>query len=126
MTPAEESLNRLPFVRWDRFIVDGADLYCYGWIDRPCAGCQASYVSRGGEFKCPICPRPTDRRADFVVLRLGPAGEPLWFTTSSAERSEEIAAFVAGVDAIAVGVAEHLECQRIEDEMPGVRNAVRL
>lgn len=124
-----QSLNRLPFVRWDRFIEDRGEVYAYGWIERVCEECGGQGMTRQGPTEttgyCPSChgaPRHK-LRADFVVLRLGVRGEPLWFTTSSAARSEEIAEFVAGP---APAGEIHLECQRIETELPLVENAVRL
>lgn len=81
-----ETLNTLPFVRWDRLagLDEGAwlSLCVYGWIDRE------------------------DGRSDFVVLTFDDRG--LSFVTSSAERHDEIntrLGFGAGGD----------QCRRVED-----------
>lgn len=86
-------MNRLPFVRWDRFVeertgVDGVG-EAYGWIDR------------------------ADRRADFVLIRweydLGGLG--VGFTTSSAARTAEIRELLYAGE----GALSHNECQRVDE-----------
>lgn len=85
-----QTLNALPFVRWDRCVeapMAGANYYLvvYGWIDR------------------------VDGRSDFVTVEFA-SWEPLPIpTTSSAKYSKTIAA-LCGHD-----VRTHLDCERVED-----------
>lgn len=90
-----ELLNRMPFVEWDRMTFSrdrqtGEMLVAvYGWIARD------------------------DSRSDFVVVLIE---HGIGFTTSSAERSEEIAQLL--------GLASvHVSCERVEDELPAVEHA---
>lgn len=88
-------LNRLPFVRWDRYlrVPVGAEgqhemLTVYGWIDR------------------------ADGRADFVVLEFPSYDDTPGFCTSSSKHSAAINQLMyKDVDPL----APHYECQRIGD-----------
>lgn len=88
-----DTMNRLPYVRWDRLATarreDGLlDAAVYGWIERD------------------------DGPPDFVVLLF--EGAAVGSVTSSAKHSEEI-------DATLHGNADgHVPCQRVEDVLPGV------
>lgn len=90
-TEIADVLNRLPFVRWDRFVeIDRGVLVdqvrAYGWIDRG------------------------DGRSDFVVADFD-LSDPIMvgFVTSSDRHSEEIGELVYGVR-----VEGHVPCQRVE------------
>lgn len=100
-----EVLNRAPFVRWDRFTVSPDDeVNVYGWIDRE------------------------DGRSDFVLVEFDvtePAAVSYGWTTSSAERSDELADLLYGEGLIEDGY-RHLVCRRVETELLGVKNPVRL
>lgn len=82
-------LNRLPFVRWDRLVdaqVDGQHMVdVYGWISR------------------------NDGRFDFVQINFVQWSETPGFSTSSSERSDEIATLLYGDN------PTHFPCQRVED-----------
>lgn len=95
-TPGEVAavLNRLLFVAWDRMIAapvidsEGGEHRClsvYGWISR------------------------ADAHHDFVLLTFVSWDEAVAYSTSSAERSKEINAVLAGAD------APHHDCVRVED-----------
>jgi len=88
-----QSLNRMPFVRWDRFAEDGSaegpgDVSIYGWIDRD------------------------DGRSDFVLLEceLRDDGWAIGYTTSSALYSEKIGELLYDVE------QAHYPCQRVDVE----------
>lgn len=84
-----EWLNKLPFVRWDRFaetpIGEHFFTVVYGWIDRD------------------------DGHADYVQLEFVSWHDKPGSCTSSAKYSPEITRIFLGED------AEHIECQRVED-----------
>lgn len=90
-------LNRLPFVRWDRYLrvpVEDADggqhelVTVYGWIDRD------------------------DDRSDFVLMEFPSYSDRPGFNTSSAKHSAAINSLLyKDVDP----TAPHYECQRIDD-----------
>ena len=97
-------LNRLPFVRWDRFTEDDESVLVYGWIDRL-----------------------NDLRSDFVLLSFGRTnGEfdgRVGYTTSSAIWTNEIA-MLLGYDP---ADPAHALCQRVEGEFAGlVENLIEL
>lgn len=100
-----EVLNRAPFVRWDRFTVSPDDeVNVYGWIDRD------------------------DGRSDFVLVEFDitePADLSYGWTSSSAEFSEELGRLLYGEGFDGNGY-RHLACQRVESELLGVENPVRL
>lgn len=84
-------LNRLPFVRWDRLTDwrtpsrDHAGVTVFGWIARD------------------------DGRSDFVLMEFFSWNhDPPGFSTSSAERSAEIAELLYGPG------GDHFPCQRVE------------
>lgn len=90
------TLNRVPFVQWDRFVPSGRGGWTvYGWIGR------------------------ADGRADFVLLDLDTYGDAEHFVTSSAARSRDIAAALGWPD------RGHVDCLRVEAELPAVRNAAQ-
>lgn len=94
-----EEMGLLYFVRWDRYTVGRNGVSCvFGWIDR------------------------ADGRFDFVVLEPDPDG--LGFTTSSAERSEEISTLLNGGEP----TGTHNPCRRVEDaeESALLENVIRL
>lgn len=97
-----ETLRMVPFVEWDRFTTgewseDSPYVTVYGWLPRD----QAGYK-------------------DFVILLLWPESETVYFSTSSAERTEDI--FEALYDD---SLENHNECQRVEDTFD-VDNAVSI
>ena len=98
----EETLDLLPFVEWDRFTTgewggDSPYVTVYGWL-----------------------PREQDEYKDFVLLILWPETETVYFSTSSAEWTEEI--YEALYDD---SLENHNDCQRVEDTFD-VDNAVKL
>ena len=102
-------LGRLTFVRWDRMTFDPGQIEVYGWIYRE---------GRGG-----------DERADFVLLhflREGGEIDAPAYTTSSAARSIEIGEILYAPHLTPDEVAAaHNACQRVEDVLPAVENAIR-
>ena len=81
----QEVLNKLPFVKWDRFVEDEeANLIeIYGWIDR------------GDNYK------------DFVLLEFNLTKQEVYFiATSSDKYSEKIAEILN---------SSHSDCKRVED-----------
>ena len=93
-------LEALEFVEWDRFTVGDWDgqtyVTVYGWIDRE------------------------DDYKDFVII-LRWADGTTYYTTSSAERTEEIHRILWPDDPI----EEHNDCQRVEEYID-IPNAIRL
>lgn len=84
---AAETMNSLPFVKWDRFVeIPDGDVDVYGWIPRD------------------------DGRADFVHLTFPTPIEPgyVGYTTSSAKFSAEIARILFGSD------EGHVDCERVD------------
>lgn len=134
-----DRIAELAPVQWDRLIEDGPRLTVYGWIPKPCAVCEG----KGGgwpegvdptdpqnEFElCPACDgEGTDGtgRADFVLVYFEPHAVPgaltASFFTSSADHSKAIASAIWGPRADDL----HVDCQRVEDVLPGVKAAIRL
>ncbi len=85
-----EWLNKLPFVTWDRLTEwttedrENTGVTVFGWITRD------------------------DGRSDFVLMEFTSWSETVGFSTSSAERSAEIAKILYGSD------GNHFDCQRVE------------
>lgn len=97
-TFVSDTLNDLPFVRWDRLARGPDEFVVYGWIDRP------------------------DGRHDFIVVTFHTTGG-VSHTTSSADRSEEISRLLYGH----VTESGHVPCERVEDILEGlVTNQVKL
>lgn len=100
---AADWLNRLPFVRWDRYVESDGDFAVFGWIDRE------------------------DGRSDFVLV-LWETADPLpgapCYWTSSAARSKEIGELLyGGIEGF--DPDSHVDCARVEDDFGGlVENAV--
>nr|WP_305794632.1 hypothetical protein [Halomarina rubra] len=96
----EKQLRKVRFVEWDRFTVgqwhDEQSVSVYGWIDRE------------------------DEYKDFVLVIFWPESEEFYFTTSSADRTEDIYRALVGDD-----MTEHNECHRVEDNF-NVENSVTL
>jgi hypothetical protein len=91
-------LNRLPFVRWDRFTETVNGVEVYGWIVR------------------------ADGRYDFVALDIHLPALEIGFVTSSATYTRRIAEALYGEK---VGDF-HVECQRVEERFPDVASKVEL
>ncbi len=95
----EQKLRSVEFVDFDRFTVGdwAGEQYVnvYGWIERP------------------------DDHEDFVLIIFWPEREELYFTTSSAEHSEEVQKCLFGT------TEGHNECHRVEDSF-NVSNAIEL
>jgi hypothetical protein len=112
-------------VRWDRLTDEGPRLSVYGWIDRKCPVCPKGIIITD----CEVCEGTgRDRRADFVLMRFettpdapGP-GLMVGLFTSSAEHSEAIARALWGDLAEDV----HVDCKRVEHELPDVKAAIEL
>lgn len=88
-------LNRLDFVRWDRFVdapagPDHRMVSVYGWIGRP------------------------DGRSDFVQVDFASWAEQPGFSTSSAEYSALIVELFFGPG------MPHIECQRVDEYFGGL------
>jgi hypothetical protein len=87
-------LNRLPFVRWDRFVAEpSGDIAVFGWIDRD------------------------DNRADFVLVLwedAAPLPGPPCYWTSSAAHSKEIGQLLYG-DQPWFSADEHIDCERVDE-----------
>ena len=93
-----EDLEKLPFVRWDRFNRDDeGDISIFGWIDREDG--LKDYVE--------ISYMKKDDNGEFTFL----------YGTSSAKYSAEIGRLL--------GFAEHNDCERVEHHFP-VANVIRL
>lgn len=105
--------NALPFVRWDRLVRapltevpqvcdadGGVRVEMYGWIDRD------------------------DGRSDFVILYVRLPERAIGYTSSSAERTQEIRDRLFGhLDE----PTEHYACERVEDVFGDlVPGAIRL
>jgi hypothetical protein len=95
-----DELAAVPFVEWDRFVVEDHDghqcLRIYGWIDRD------------------------DEYKDFVVARFWPEQESIGFTTSSDEHSAYL-----HEEWIGEHPDDHTECRRVENTFD-VGNVVEL
>lgn len=95
----EGVLNRFPEVRWDRAAGGDAGGAAYGWIDRE------------------------DEHQDFLVVMWEPdadGGLLVGMVTSSAEHSRDFNSRLGAAP------EDHQDCERIEHELPGVTNAIRL
>ena len=84
-------MEALDFVEWDRYTVGPWDentesVTVYGWIDRK------------------------DLYKDYVQLTMWEGTDNVWFTTSSAEYTEEIYETLFDKP-----LENHQECQRVED-----------
>lgn len=106
------TLNRLPMVEWDRFIEHDDYRYVYGWI-------RTSPVDVV-EVETPNGTVAYDTRADFVLLMLDRSGDAVWGLTSSSEHSRAVGDVISGE-----ADGPHIDCQRVEAEIPGVRNVSR-
>lgn len=95
----EEMLEKLDFVRWDRYVVptDG-EYHFYGWINK----------YRDGVLQYDH---------DFIVL--SNVDGRWWYLTSSVEHSKDICRIVDGTE------DTHVECQRVEDDFI-INNAIKL
>lgn len=81
----EKTLEKLPFVRWDRYIEDKDDnlIEMYGWIDRE------------------------DDYKDFVLLEFNLNKKEVYFVATSSDKySEQIAEILN---------SSHSDCIRVED-----------
>lgn len=117
-------------VKWDRLTDDtgdGGDVKVYGWIEHNCDQCTGTGEDRSithpddPPYPCARCSGTgKDRRANFVLVMM----DEVWIRTitSSSEHSKAIykAAFPASS-----GDA-HVDCQRVEDVLPGVEAAIKL
>lgn len=100
-----DTLNKLPFVVWDRYIdlTDKGDcVIVYGWINRE-----------------------KDSYKDFVVLHFYNENHPLYgggvgYTTSSSKYSAEIGLLLYGTS------EDHTGCLRVEHDFESVKNVVKL
>lgn len=96
-------LNRVPFVRWDRFTESPGEVIVYGWIDRE------------------------DGHSDFVLVTFGQLDKVaegligFGFTTSSHEHSTRLHRLLYATDE-----SDHIACQRVEHELPNVHNSVHI
>jgi len=88
---ANEDMKNLSFVRWDRFVTGTNYLCVFGWIKR------------------------RDAYKDFVTLAYNDEGL-LWWQTSSALRTKEIAGIIS---------APHADCKRIENYF-NIGNSIKL
>lgn len=93
-------MEKLPFVNWDRFIVNTKDnkIDLYGWIKRK------------------------DKHEDFVILTYEYKGDSVWdafYSTSSKKYDKEI------FKLLECGGDEPFECQRVE-EFFEIKNVVKL
>lgn len=95
----QELLNKLDFVEWDRFTVDGNTLNVYGWIARA-----------------------KDSYKDFVLVNADLKEDYLSFFTSSAEYDPQIYSLLMGMDED----AEHNPCLRVEHHLPEIQNSIKL
>lgn len=93
-----EEMVLLDFVRWDRYAGKPEKFQLFGWIDRP------------------------DGRSDFILFEVTPEG--IGYTTSSAERSEEISRRLNDGQASET----HNPCRRVERHpvAADLANVVRL
>jgi hypothetical protein len=95
-----EEMALLDFVWWDRYAGMPDDFKLFGWIDRP------------------------DGRSDFILLTVVPEG--IGYTTSSAERAEEVSRRLNDGEKSET----HNPCRRVEDHpaatsLPNVAVAVK-
>jgi len=93
----ESNLRSCRIVEWDRFTVGNwngkQSVSVYGWIDRE------------------------DEYKDFVLVIFWPESEGIYYTTSSAEHTQEINRALFGED------GDHNDCRRVEDTF-NVSNAI--
>lgn len=94
----EGVLLSLPFVKWDRYTLDGEldEVHVYGWIDRE-----------------------KDAYKDFVLIKFV-EGEVDSFATSSALRTHEIHKILGFTE------GDHNECMRVDESFSDVPNATHL
>jgi len=98
----KESMERLDFVEWDRYVTGEWDehndyVIAYGWIERE-----------------------SDAYKDYVELITWSKGDNVMFTTSSSKYTEEIYRLLYGEEP-----DDHNDCKRIENAVD-IDNAIEL